>query len=307
MDRTVNAPPVPIGVVIPTRGRTTRLLLTLTALLHQTLPRDRFEVVLVNDAPGREAVAQVLEALPAGLPLRVADTGGRGVAHARNAGARLARSELLLFLDDDTVATPGLLEAHLAAHSGTRELMVHGRVTDLSAFALTPDSLRLERALTGARGRSLRPVDVADPERVARSFGPRCSFIESTARKVTGNAAHRHLSWLSCIGTNTSLRRGVFVRAGRFDERYGTLWGGEDLELGLRLAADGVDFRLIPAGAYHLPVARRDVSTALPHFWRLVAQQHGDPGLTAVGEYLLGRLGLEELAGRLAPLGEAAR
>lgn len=296
---------VSVSVVVPTRDRTTRLLLTLTALAHQTLDRERFEVILVDDAPERGAVAQVLSAGPAGLPIRSVATGGRGVACARNTGAGLARGEVLLFLDDDTLATAGLLEAHLAAHGGAGPAVVHGGITDLSAFALTPDPRPLQTALTGARGRRIDPGGVADLGSRVRHLGPRLSFIERTAREVARSPEYTALRWLTCVGTNTSIRRTVFERIGGFDEDYGELWGGEDLELGLRLAASDTRFELLDAIAYHLPTARRDTGDLLPRFWHRVADRHGDPRLADVGTFLAGRLPLGELARRLARVDDA--
>nr|WP_119611982.1 glycosyltransferase family 2 protein [Streptomyces acidiscabies] len=291
---------VAVSVVVPTRDRTTRLLLTLTALGHQTLDRERFEVVLVDDAPERGAVEEVLSALPPGLPVRQATTGGRGVACARNTGARLARGELLLFLDDDTLATPGLLEAHLAAHrEAPGATVVHGAVTDLSAFTLTPEPRPLRTTLTGARNRTIDPATVAGLDAAVPLLGPRRSFIERTARQVTRSPAYAPLRWLSCIGTSTSVRRTVFDGVGGVDEHYGQLWGGEDLELGLRLAAEGAAFGLLDTTAYHLPTARRDTGDLLPRFWQRVADRHGDPRLADVGPFLTGRLSLDELAARL--------
>ncbi|MEU9608344.1 glycosyltransferase [Streptomyces sp. NPDC048057] len=296
--------PVALSVVVPTRDRTTRLLLTLTALGQQTLPPDRYEVVLVNDAAdatGATDLKSVLAAVPDHVPLRTAATGGRGPARARNQGAALARGEVLLFLDDDTVATPGLLDAHLRAHRAAGPLVVHGAVTDLSAFALTPDPAVLRPALVGARGRSIDAAALADLPEHARLFGPRRSFIERTARAVLDTPGRERLHWLACIGTNTSVRRTVFDRVGGFDEHYGDLWGGEDLELGLRLKAAGAAFALLDATAYHLPGLRRDAADLLARFWRLVAERHGDPRLAEVGAFLAGRLTLDALADLLTP------
>ncbi|MFH8477130.1 glycosyltransferase family 2 protein [Streptomyces sp. NPDC018000] len=294
-----------VSVVVPTRNRTTRLLLTLTGLGQQTLDRGRFEVIVVDDAPKTGAVEQVLAAVPEGLPIRSTTTGGRGAACARNSGARLARGEVLLFLDDDTVATPRLLEEHLAAHRGAAAAVVHGGIIDLSAFALTPDPQPLQAALTGARGRQLEPSTVADLGSAAALLGPRRSFIERTARKVVQSPGYASLRWLTCIGTSTSMRRTVFEEVGGFDEHYGELWGGEDLELGLRLLAAGATFELLDTIAYHLPMARRDTGDLLPRFWRLVADRHDDPRLADVGPFLAGRLSLDELAARLS-LGDEA-
>ncbi|GAA2777344.1 glycosyltransferase family 2 protein [Crossiella cryophila] len=292
-----------ISVVIPTRDRTTRLYLTLSALLAQTLDRAGFEVVLVDDSPTPGAVEAVLAALPAGLPLRRTATGGRGVAAARNAGAALATGDLLLFLDDDTLAAPDLLRRHVIAHGPAT--VAHGRITDLTAFLFTPDPPRLSETLTGARGRTLGPADLPALAQRYRRLGPQRSFIEGVAQAVAGIPAYHELRWLACVGTSTSMPRELFNRMGGFDEGFGALWGGEDLELGLRLALAGAEFRLIGSFACHLPQARHHTATDLGLFWTLVAQRHGRPRLVRVGDFLRGRISLDQLAAELAPARQA--
>jgi GT2 family glycosyltransferase len=82
------------SVVVPTRNRPELLAGTLRSLAAQDFPRDRFEVVVVDDgsAPPVE--------VPAGVRLVRFDS-PRGVNAARNAGAHEALSELVCFVDDD--------------------------------------------------------------------------------------------------------------------------------------------------------------------------------------------------------------
>ncbi|MGO1050101.1 glycosyltransferase family 2 protein [Crossiella sp. CA198] len=283
-----------ISVIVPTRDRTTRLLLTLAALAQQNLRRADYEVILVDDSPRPGAVEQVLAALPDPPPIRVTHSGGRGVAAARNTGARLARGALLLFLDDDTLAGPDLLAAHQYAHE--HNTVAHGRIIDLTAFRFSPDPPHPAEVLPGAGGRALGLRDLPALDQLARRLGPRRSFIEGVARTVAGHPA---LRWLACVGTSTSMSRELLTRAGGFDEDFGELWGGEDLELGLRLAEIGADFRLLPARAYHLPLARHSTGEDLSRFWALAAARHGRPPLARVAEFLSGRIGPGELASAL--------
>jgi glycosyltransferase involved in cell wall biosynthesis len=101
-----------ISVVIPTVERGPALERSLAALAAQTLPRIAFEVIVVDDSP------EPGEGLPGDgrLVVHVHRTGGRGAAAARNEGAGFARGQLLLFLDDDLIPAPDLLERHVAAH-----------------------------------------------------------------------------------------------------------------------------------------------------------------------------------------------
>jgi GT2 family glycosyltransferase len=53
-----------------------------------------------------------------------------GLPAARNAGWKAAKSDLVLFLDEDMIASRGLLSAHMAAHAGHPGSLVVGRVIE---------------------------------------------------------------------------------------------------------------------------------------------------------------------------------
>lgn len=112
-----------VAVVIPTRGRETRLAFALDALAEQTLDRDRFEVIVVrapdgNDGPLAEA--------PDGLAVRFHDCGVAGTAAQRNLGWRAAHAPLIAFTDDDCRAAPEWLERLVGASAGP-ETILQGR------------------------------------------------------------------------------------------------------------------------------------------------------------------------------------
>jgi mycofactocin glycosyltransferase len=54
-------------------------------------------------------------------------------AYARNAGARGARGEWLVFLDADTVPEPGLIEAYFAPAPGAETAILAGAIRDVAA------------------------------------------------------------------------------------------------------------------------------------------------------------------------------
>jgi GT2 family glycosyltransferase len=96
-----------ISVVIATAGRETRLRFALEALAAQTLPSERFEVVVVR-APDAESP---LAAAPGGLVVRFLSHGEASRPGQRNAGWRAARGRLVAFTDDDCRPAPGWLAA----------------------------------------------------------------------------------------------------------------------------------------------------------------------------------------------------
>ena len=102
-----------ISVVIPTHDGGAFLEETLGSLLAQTRPPA--EVLLVDDGSTEPASVGLLERLgQAGsgfaLPLRVVRQERAGPGPARALGLGLARSDLVLPLDDDDLLLPGALE-----------------------------------------------------------------------------------------------------------------------------------------------------------------------------------------------------
>ena len=87
----------------------------LDSLVAQTVPRDRFEVVVVHrgdDPDLLEAVAALRSQHPR-LNLRMLEAREPGAGHARNVGIAAARGDYLTFVDADDRVAPRYLEALL--------------------------------------------------------------------------------------------------------------------------------------------------------------------------------------------------
>lgn len=97
-----------MSVIVPVRDGAAELPALLASLEAQTLPRERFEVIVVDNA-SRDATAPV--GRRAGAVVVEEPVANR--SRARNRGAAAARSDLLAFIDVDCVADPGWLEALL--------------------------------------------------------------------------------------------------------------------------------------------------------------------------------------------------
>ncbi len=115
----------PIGVIIPTYNRSDVLIECLKCLEAQTW-KD-FEVVVVDDGSTDDTL-QRLEEYSAGTPLalRVMRQQNSGPARARNKAAAVLRSGVCLIIGDDILATPSLVEAHLALHRARPERPIAG-------------------------------------------------------------------------------------------------------------------------------------------------------------------------------------
>jgi glycosyltransferase involved in cell wall biosynthesis len=112
-----------LSVVVPTRDRAGVLSRCLAAL-----EREQADEVVVVDDGSLDGTPQVLSQNAWVRSLRLA---GEGRSAAKNAGVSAATGDVVLFLDDDVIATPGLVERHRRHHAGhpEQEEALLGRVT----------------------------------------------------------------------------------------------------------------------------------------------------------------------------------
>jgi len=199
-----------ISVVIATYNRTDSLVRLLRLLAQQTLPADRYEVVVVDDG-SREPAEPVLRQLGASLSyhLHPITQANRGPGAARNTGIEAARGELVVIIDDDMRVGPRFLDAHRAAHpAGTRTVVLG--------------------------------VLLPDPEATLPLFERyQMAMLDRLYAKVR-TGAEQLRGWDLYTG-NVSFRRADYIAVGGFDR---TLRLSEDAELGLRLEEAGVSFAL---------------------------------------------------------------
>ena len=100
------------SVVIPAYNAEKTLSLTLDALEHQTVPREDYEVIVVDDG-STDGTGEV--ARRAGV--RVITQSNQGPAKARNAGVAIARGEIVLFTDADCAPRENWIEKMVAPFS----------------------------------------------------------------------------------------------------------------------------------------------------------------------------------------------
>jgi glycosyltransferase involved in cell wall biosynthesis len=120
----VGGPLVTVGVSTYQRAQLLQRLIA--ALSAQTLPPERFELVVYDDA-STDGTGQVLERARATAPFPIRVLRGdhnRGQAAGRNRAWSSARAPIVAFVDDDCQPTPGWLEAGLEAMAESRRVVV---------------------------------------------------------------------------------------------------------------------------------------------------------------------------------------
>ncbi|MDQ3571646.1 MAG: glycosyltransferase [Actinomycetota bacterium] len=217
-----------ISIVLSTLGNYDGLRRVLDSYEQQTA-RGQFEVLVVGDIADSEP--ERTDAAIGSRPFEVRRLTGhrRGLSANRNAGAAAARGRLVLFTDNDTIASPALLSEHLSWHKRYSEeaVGVLGHVRWAQELRLTAFMHWLD-------------------------YG-----VQFDYPNIQGIEA----GWGRFYGANVSVKRSLIDRVGGFDEvRLPYLY--EDLDFGYR--ASKIGFRLL----YNRHAEVEHLRTMDLDFWR---------------------------------------
>jgi GT2 family glycosyltransferase len=120
---------IDLSVIVPTYNRPAALRECLGALASQDYPRDRFEVLVVDDG-GESSPAPVIEEMRSRLSVELLTQAHAGPSRARNLGAGMARGRFLAFTDDDCRPQPTWLARLAAALERAPDSIVGGRIVN---------------------------------------------------------------------------------------------------------------------------------------------------------------------------------
>lgn len=188
------------SIVIPTYQRCEVVCAAVRALgaLHYS---GDLELIVVVDG-SLDGTADALRRIDLPFPIAIIEQPNSGPSTARNRGAAAASNDIILFLDDDMIAEPDLVEQH-------------ARMYRLGADAVIGDV------------------------RIDAQSGP--GFLpDSVARGLASTRVQSPLSPFDIFTGQLSVRRAVFTEIGGFDSALttGDAFGNEDADFAVALLAD---------------------------------------------------------------------
>ena len=217
------------SIVIPVHNHAALTQQCLDTLLAGHGSEPQFEIVVVDDA-STDDTPELLASY--GEHIRVVtQTSNRGFAGTCNAGAEIARGNFLVFLNNDTVPTPGWLTALV------RDADAHPAAGVIGSKLLFPDDTVQHAGVAfGSSGL---------PHHIYAGFPKDHPAVNISRRFQVVTAA-------CCL-----VRRQAWDAAGGFDTSFVNGW--EDVDFCLRLGAAGHEIRFCHESVvYHLETASRD-------------------------------------------------
>jgi GT2 family glycosyltransferase len=212
-----------ISVIIPTQNSRNEKSFALFYVLKALLAQDALpmEVIVVNDHGTDESIPVIQAAFPEVVVINSPSSKGN-VSAARNHGAKVARGNLLLFLDDDTILPEPDTLAKLAAVATHYDFCCGADRWWTSVYWYK--NVRQEQSISSTIN-TLRSISV-----LPRGIDPKIGF--------------RDLNEFTFIGNFGLIRRPVFEAIEGFDERFGG-WGLEDTDLMMRLCLNDYRYALL--------------------------------------------------------------
>ena len=198
-----------LSVIVPTHNRADALELTLKKLAEQDF-EENWEVIVVNNNC-TDNTDEVVENSDFPVDLRLVYQSVPGASAARNAGARIAEGDYLIFIDNDILCESDLLTKHFQALRENPGAWIVGQVVNL------PEQ---ENTIFGKYRKQLFPLVSPD----------------ESPREING-----------LTGQNVSMPRFDLEKLGGFDESFHVA-SGEDQELSMRARSLlGTKVLLIPS------------------------------------------------------------
>jgi glucosyl-dolichyl phosphate glucuronosyltransferase len=239
-----------ISAIICTHNRSAYLKSAIQSLAEQTLPKDRYEVIVVDNASTDDTKA-VVESFAHLRNLRYIHEPVLGLSQARNTGWHDARGEYIAFLDDDAIACPEWLERIVGAFDTVKP---------------TPGSVG---------GRVIPVWEAERPAWLPKDMEPALTIVDWAEKPIFLTESQQFLA-----GANVAYPRAILETVKGFSVNLGrkgtSLLSGEEYLIQRYLIRSGLGVYYDPliCVEHHIPAQRLTTRwLCRRYFWQGVTQQ----------------------------------
>jgi MoaA/NifB/PqqE/SkfB family radical SAM enzyme/predicted glycosyltransferase len=213
-----------ITIVIPTYNRKELLKKTLISLFNQKYPKDKYEVIVVDDG-SNDDTEEMIRSLkptcnfkyfywPRKEKFELGEPKNR-VAAVRNIGIENARGEIILFVDSDMILDKNCVRRHVLMHKKHKNTVIIG-YRNLLFKQKNPLNLVLNKKVP----------------------------FQDDFREIL-LLIHKDELWRLLHSNNVSIKKDNLIEVGMFEDGLiNKYWGIEDQELGYRLFKAGFSFKM---------------------------------------------------------------
>lgn len=205
-----------VSIIVPTFRRPMILGETIAELIKLDYPQERFEIIVVDDGSDDETAETVKSFQSKFANLIYHYQKNSGVATARNTGAKIAKGDVLIFIDDDILPASNAIQKHLKNLEEFGKCLVNGH------WEFAP---KMKKYLEN------------DPFGQFR-LKTEIWVKEGTGKKILRDQLYEPTGITACC---LGVRKTDFWDIGGFDEQF-PFAGCEDQEFSLRAARAGYQF-----------------------------------------------------------------
>jgi len=194
---------------------------SIEGLLSQTFKS--FEIIVINDGFDKET-ADIINSYSKIFPITYNFRKNDAyVSRSRNIGARLAKTDILIFIDSDIILNPNALETYYKYLKDENNLSVWGKYGELKQ-----DSLEINCE------------NIFDDRMIF--------FVNDKAREYLENyniyTPYGFKVFLISTSANFGISKELFFKVNGFSEAYRG-WGHEDINFGYKLYKQNVKFKFV--------------------------------------------------------------
>ena len=219
-----------ISVIVPTYNRKSLLKETLDSLSLQSVSKEEFEVIIIDDG-SNDGTNELIDEYSHILDLKYIyqENNGFRVGLARNKGAKISQGSLLIFLDSGIILETKALEKYIERYSSNFEkIAISGNILGFDDFNENEKKLN-----------SLHLTGLSSDESVKKLLDHNLLDRRYPIFKKYGfDMENWNAPWILFWSGHISMRKVDFNELGGFDISFDG-WGYEDIDLGIRFFLSG--------------------------------------------------------------------